>query len=731
MTGTAVTTVQTNFTGGEQSPRLLSRTDVDKWNNGVKSMLNMVPLIHGGAKSTDGTEFLAEVKNSANQNIFLLKFEYAKDQALMLEIGPLYIRFYDQSGDAIEVGGSPYEITTVFTQAQLADIKWTSRKDTIILFHENVHPQRLRRFANDNWVIDDAPFDPMPVDELGHAFGNSLTLSATTGTGITITASASTFLNADVGRTVTYSGGQATITGFTSGTVVTADVDTDFSSTAIPANNWSLNFTPLTSCNPSAASPIGESITLTAGAAAWRSEDVGSYVEINGGLVVITSITSSTVANGTIRNVLTASTSAPSDAWILKQPIFNSANGYPRCGAFYKQRLVMAGSSLYPNVFWASRVRLFFDFELGGFDSDAIFHELDLPDGNPILDIGTRSRSLVMMHAGGEVLVSGTSDGIFGPLNIETNDASEFGSKGVKSLKVRKDLVFVQRGGQKIRAVQYVFTNDEFDSIDTTKLAEHITKPGITDITYQQEPDTQMWCVRSDGFAVVITIDRNENIIAASRQNTDGDYEAFEAMPGSDGLDQLWCIVKRTVNGNTKRYVERFVVGRACVHSSLQKTAASEQTVWSGFDHLIGKQVQVIVDDILRSSVTVDSSGNITVPSGTKVLAGLAPPDLPQVELYPPEFRDELGTAQGSRMNINQIVVDLLESAGVKVEGQDFDGRRFDSAVLDTKAPDLTGSYTLPDLGWNVNKTTTIEAATILPIHLLSVKRRVLVARQQ
>lgn len=73
----------------------------------------------------------------------------------------------------------------------------------------------------------------------------TLTPAATTGTGITFTASASVFASGDVGRLLTRKSvtgeefGVAEITGYTSGTVVTCTILEDFDSTdAIPAGEW-------------------------------------------------------------------------------------------------------------------------------------------------------------------------------------------------------------------------------------------------------------------------------------------------------------------------------------------------------------------------------------------------------------------------------------------------------------------------------------------------------------
>lgn len=72
--------------------------------------------------------------------------------------------------------------------------------------------------------------------------------------------------------------------------------------------------TPAQTCTPSAASPIGGACTLTLGGAGWIAGHVGSHVEINGGLVKITTYTSGTDVSGIILRVLASTTAAPVDS---------------------------------------------------------------------------------------------------------------------------------------------------------------------------------------------------------------------------------------------------------------------------------------------------------------------------------------------------------------------------------------------------------------------------------
>lgn len=58
------TFTQTNFTGGEVSPRLLGRSDMVRYGNGARSLRNFVVQKHGGVDRRPGTAFVAKTKSS-------------------------------------------------------------------------------------------------------------------------------------------------------------------------------------------------------------------------------------------------------------------------------------------------------------------------------------------------------------------------------------------------------------------------------------------------------------------------------------------------------------------------------------------------------------------------------------------------------------------------------------------------------------------------------------------
>lgn len=89
--------IQTNFTGGELSPRLDGRVDVTKFKNGLRVCENFIVLPHGGARKRSGTRFVVELKSS-EEEVVLVPFQYNVEQSYMLLFGPGYIWFLKDKG---------------------------------------------------------------------------------------------------------------------------------------------------------------------------------------------------------------------------------------------------------------------------------------------------------------------------------------------------------------------------------------------------------------------------------------------------------------------------------------------------------------------------------------------------------------------------------------------------------------------------------------------------------
>ena len=565
--------IQTNFTAGEISPRLLGRVDLPQYANALEICENANPLVQGGAMRSPGSRWVAESKTSAERS-WLIPFTFSTSQAYVLEFGKQYIRFYKDGARIENPPGTPVEVATPYLEADLPIIEFTQQADTLILFHPGYFPRRLTRLSDTSWKLSQLALLVEPAEELGDAPTTTISLSATTGA-ITVTAGAACFQNGDVGRQITSGLGLATITGFTSTTQVSATVLDAFASVGpIASGSWTLTGSPQSTCTPSVSGPEGASVNLTTGGNAWHAlaalVDTNKYVEINGGLVEITSIGGATVAAGIVREVLQSTAAAAAGGWRLLQKAWSARFGYPSAGVFHDQRLVAGGVPALPSYVWGSRIGEYLNFARSTNDDAGFSFEMVSAEYNRVLHL-VGSRALIPLTSGGEFSVSG-GDQPLTPTSARRLNLSDYGSSTVRPVRFGNDVIFVQSSGRKVRALAYTSEREGYTAPDLTRFSDHITLSGILQMAMQREPESILWAVRADGVLAALTLYReaqeiDQGLSGWARRTTDGVFESV-ARINVAGVDQIWVIVRRTVNGVTKRYVEYFDADRntdACI----------------------------------------------------------------------------------------------------------------------------------------------------------------------
>ena len=399
----------------------------------------------------------------------------------------------------------------------------------------------------------------------------------------------------------------------------------------------------------------------------------------------------------------------------------------------------------------------------------------------------TATRTLIIGTAGGEFTVSGGgTDSAITPTNILIKKQSNHGAANVDAIAVGNATLFLQRAKRKIRELAYNFDVDGYIAPDMTILAEHITETGITQMTYQQEPNQIVWGVRDDGELIGLTYQREQQVTAWHRHifggrfgnatitvtdfanivngtrivltkadgtsttftsatssttgkfhttssnnqtatnlqtliNADSDItatvasnvvtitetsplstgfltikslddatrlaktdegkavcESVSVIPTDDSEYQTWVIIKRTINGATRRFVEfinnfDFTETDNTTFNFLDSALAysgSAVTTISGLDHLEGQTVGILANGATHPDKTV-SSGSITLDrSATDVKVGLAYKSILQTMRL--DAGSQNGTSQGKTKRIYEITIRLFESIGVEV-GESLD----------------------------------------------------------
>ena len=599
----------TNFTGGELSPRLDGRNDLSKYNSGCKTLENMIVYPHGSASRRSGSQFVSEVKDNSKKTR-LISFEFSTIQTYILEFGDQYIRFYKDSGQILS-GGSAYEISSPYLEAELFDIKFAQSADTMYICHPNHHPRKLTRSGHTSWslvddVITNGPFMDHNIE--------------------TTTATPS---HKSVGQTSTV---------------------TFSSTTGVNANQGFL------------------------------STDVGRLLHITDGHIKITSVTSTTVVVGVVIKDLNETGSTTDFAL----GSFSDTSGYPSCVTFFEQRLVFAATIAQPQAIFFSRSADYenFDDNYHGTvaDDDAIVYTIASNQVNAIRFL-TATRTLIIGTAGGEFAADGGGTGeAITPTNILINKQSNHGAANVDGISLGNATLFLQRAKRKIRELAYNFDVDGYTAPDLTILAEHITESGITQMAYQEEPNSIIWCVRTDGQLLGFTYQREQQVTAWHRHIIGGSFgsgnavvESVEVLPTDDSEYQVWIIVKRTINGATKRYVEylhnlKFDTTDDTSFNYLDSQLAydgSATTTISGLDHLEGQTVSVLANGSTHPNKVVSSGGITLERSSTKVKVGL--PYVSLLQTMRIDAGANNGTSQSKTKRIYEITARLYESIGIEI----------------------------------------------------------------
>jgi hypothetical protein len=604
---------------------------------------------------------------------------------------PFYVQFRNRGSfrdkdvkidDVSLIDNSAVEIDAPWPEADLYQVEGPQNADTLYLFHGDYPTHKLLRLGHSTWSLVEVPWEDGPyLDE--NATTTTLLPSAATGLGINLTLSS----------TVGVNGGQG-----------------------------------------------------------WLSTDIGRLVRYKEttvwGYAVIVSITSTTVAVADVRKSFEATPTAVT-TWRLGA--WSGTTGYPQVGGFFQQRLYAAATDDQPQTLWASQTADFEnlkpDNDQDGVEADdALDFTLSADGVDAIRWLSAGQDALVIGTTGGEWVPK--SDGAaITPLDIQVRRQTPYGSAQIQPVRIGNVVLFVQRANRKLREFGFSYESNGYLAPDMTRLAWHVTRGGIVEMDFAQEPDSLSWAVRNDGQLLSMTFRREEDVVGWGRHILGGAFsggnpvvESVAVIPGNNGAgqvqdssnrDEVWLIVKRTIDGSTKRYVEflerDFETGDAqedayYADSLITYDGASTTTI-TGLGHLEGQTVKIWADGAIQADKTV-ASGQITLNNAASVV---------QIGLgYAHRFKtlkisagNPAGTPLGKTKRIYGLTFVLLNSHTLRF-GPDDDNMtekdfRVVSDPMDDGAPLFTGEQFVEFQGnWTSDARIVIESSDPAPFTLLA-----------
>lgn len=509
---------------------------------------------------------------------------------------------------------------------------------------------------------------------------------------------------------------------------VIVDILDDFPNTnQIAAGNWYLLGSPVTGLTPSGNTPVGAVINLVSDDYAFRAGDKGKYIKFPkttgeaGGLVKITTFIDVKRIKGEIIAALENNNKMLGGVWSLEVASWSSSQGYPGAITFFEDRLVFGGTPAQPQTIWGSETGGYENFSIGANDDASFVFTLGASELNKIIWL-TGTKAIMVGTVSSEWELRGKGDDpISGASPPIARQHSTIGSSILSPLKINDKLLFTQRTKRKQIQIGFDFVSDSYLAADLTQLAEHITKGGIVDVALQQEPYQIIWIVRSDGVLVGMVYIPEQKIVSFFKRITDGEVKNVAVIPHPSGeRDQVWLVVKRTINGVNKYYVEIMedvdgYYDKYMTDCTVKYSGPATTTI-TGLGHLEGKTVDVLADGAVQAQKVV-TNGQITLDyAASEVEAGL------HYESYLETLRPEVqinGTAQGGQKRWNQIFIRVFETLNLVVN-DDRIPFRVPANQMDNAVPTFSGDIQLSNAGWDKDGVLTIVQDQPLPATILA-----------
>lgn len=352
-------------------------------------------------------------------------------------------------------------------------------------------------------------------------------------------------------------------------------------------------------------------------------------------------------------------------------------NGYPASVAFYQDRLCWASTKAEPLGIWMSAIGDYYNYAV----------EIDQEDDAPIsVNLVSQSLNSVSSLLSKNDLIGFTADGSWKicsrsqaqGLTAKTVFASQQSFEGASNLRplvINDRALYVLNQGATVRDLAYDYSSDSYIGDDLTLLSRHLFRGhAIQSWCYAQEPDSLVYAVRDDGVLLTLTYNKEQEIYAWAKHDTQGEFVAVQSLRG-DTQTLVYFIVKRFnklyVETLSARTNENTVTMNFMDCSAVYNGEAVNQI--SGLDYLEGATVQILADGSEQPEQVV-TGGKITLDtSASYVRVGLG--YTKKITTMNLDYPRQNGTIQGRKKGTSVIKLLLDKSYGGEVLVEDVSKR--------------------------------------------------------
>ena len=409
---------------------------------------------------------------------------------------------------------------------------------------------------------------------------------------------------------------------------------------------------------------------------------------------------------------------------------------FPSAVTQFDQRRVFAGSNASPLKVWMTNA---------GQQSLMMYHLPVLSDDRIELNAVTSDAdkikhavaldSLILFTGSSELRVYTQNSDALAPDSVAVRAQSYVGANNCQPVIANNSVIYAASRGGHIRALRYTYSSGGYETADLSLLAPHLFNGlDIRDITLTKAPEQVIWCVSSSGELLGLTFYVDQNINAWHHHVTDGVFESCCAVSEGEE-DHLYVVVRRNINGQNLRYIERMsnlryvndISSRQLdcyidtVVNNNTRALRSDGMTLTGLNHLEGKSVVAVVDGVPQPA-TVVHNGQITLDvTGTNIAVGLP---YKSTLITMPLTAGQSGNLQGIVKNITEMALRIAYSGNI------FTGRYPDGELWQVKREDLEFMSQSSeskivritvDGNWDYNGQIKIEHDNALPLEIQAI----------
>ena len=672
-----IRTLQRSFGGGEVTPEFFGRIDDVKYQTGLALCRNFIVLPHGPIANRPGFAFVRAVKDSTKKTR-LIPFTYSTDQTMVIEIGAGYFRFHTQ-GATLMNGAVPYEIANPYAEADLFDIHYVQSADVLTLVHPNHAPRELRRLGALSWTLTTI------------TFGSSLA--------------------APTGVSATASGGTGTTYNYKVTTVGEFELDESKPSAAASVSGDLL------------APNAFNTITWSAAAGAKR---YNVFKQSNGLYGYIGQTDGLTFKD---ENIAADLSRTPPEG----DSPFASAGNYPGAVTYFEQRRCFAGTINAPQNLWLTRTgtESNMTYSIPSRDDDSISFRVAAREANTIRH-ALPLDSLVLLTGAAEWRVTSVNSDAITPSSVAVRPQSYIGAGNAQPVIVNTNVLYGAARGGHVRELAYNWQAGGYITGDLSLRAPHLFDGlDIKDIAFQKSPAPVAWFVSSSGKLLGLTYVPEQQVGAWHQHDTDGTFESV-ACVAEGAEDAVYAVVRRTINGQSVRYIERMAPrlfgeqeNAFFVDSGLTYDGPPADTI-SGLAHLEGCTVSILADGAVHPPRVVTGGAVQLEVEASVVHIGL--PIEADAQTLPLAFEIQ-GFGRGRQKNVNKAWLRVYRSSGI-FAGPSFD-RLTEAKQRTTEpygSPPALKSEEIPIVitpSWTDNGQVCVRQSDPLPLTIVSMSLEV------